>query len=508
MKHPVAVFCLSLAATAAVAHVEMPGVFGDGMVLQRDSPIAFWGRAEVGEAVTVRLGEHEVRTQADTAGSWRLELPAHPAGGPHTVTVTGNNSIEFDNVLIGEVWICSGQSNMEWPLERTDGAEAAIEAAGDPLLRGIQVRHRLAGMPARDIEGEWQELNPETVAAFSAVAYYFGRELRRELDVPVGLIDTSWGGSRIEPWTPPGAFATLPALREIGEEIDKVQADYREQLGPKLDALDAWIVESREALAKGGALQAPPRLKHPLSEWQAPTALYHGMVHPFVPYTMRGAIWYQGESNLRDGSAYLDKMKALVGGWRQVWGQGDFPFYFVQLAPFAYGRGAPVTALPTIWEAQADALAIAGTGMAVTTDIGNLRDIHPGNKLDVGKRLSLWALARTYGRDDLVHSGPLYRSMEVEGGRIRLHFDHTGGGLVSRDGEPLRRFEIAGDDREYVAAEAKIDGDTVVVWSAAVSRPSAVRFGWHQEAQPNLSNREGLPASPFRTHREPAGEDQ
>jgi sialate O-acetylesterase len=504
MKNPVAVFCLLLAATAALADVEMPGVFGDDMVLQRDRPIALWGRADPGEPVTVRLGDHEVRTQADPAGSWRLDLPAHPAGGPHTVTVTGNNSIEFDNVLIGEVWICSGQSNMEWPLERTEDAEAAIEAANDPLLRGIQVQNRLAGLPHFDIDGEWQHANPETAPGVSAVAYYFGRELRRELEVPVGLIDASWGGSRIEPWTPPEGFAAVPAVQAIREEIDRAQADFRETLGPALDALEAWVRESRNALAEGGSLQPPPRFGHPLGQWEAPTGLYNGMVHPLVPYTMRGVIWYQGESNLEDGSAYLDKMKALVGGWRQVWGQGDFPFYFVQLAPFDYTMYWPVekTALPLIWEAQADALAITNTGMAVTTDIGDLKDIHPGNKRDVGKRLALWALARTYVRDDLVYSGPLYRSMEVEGRRIRLHFDHTGGGLVSRDGEPLRRFEIAGDDREFVAADATIDGDTVVVWSDAVSQPSAVRFGWHQEAQPNLSNREGLPASPFRTHRE------
>ena len=498
--------CLLVLASTVLAEVQLPGVFGDGMVLQRDRPIAVWGRAEPGESVTVRLGDHEVRTQADSKGAWRLDLPAHPAGGPHTVTVTGNNDepIEFDDVYIGEVWICSGQSNMEWPLARTADAEAAIEAADDPLLRGIQVPHRNSGLPYFDVDVEWHHTTPEVMASFSAVAYYFGRELRRALDVPVGLIDTSWGGTRIEPWTPREGFAAVPAVQEIREQIDQTRADFREQLGPTLDALEDWIRGSRSALARSESLQPPPPFSHPLGEWGAPTGLYNGMVHPLVPYTMRGTIWYQGESNLTDGSIYLDKMKALIGGWRQVWGQGDFPFYFVQLAPFNYSRFRPIepTALPMIWEAQADALAIPDTGMAVTVDIGDLEDIHPANKLDVGKRLALWALAQTYGHEDLVYSGPLYRSMEVEGNRIRLHFDHTGGGLVSRDGEPLRRFEIAGADGEFVPAQAEIDGDTVVVWSDDVPQPSAVRFGWHQEAQPNLSNREGLPASPFRTNRE------
>ncbi len=260
---------------------------------------------------------------------------------------------------------------------------------------------------------------------------------------------------------------------------------------------------SREALAEGGPLEPAPMAKHPLGNQWAPTGLYNGMIHPLVPFAIRGAIWYQGESNVGDGPAYLDKMRALIGGWRSVWQQDDFPFYFVQLAPIDYTNYFDVDplALPLIWEAQTGALSLANTGMVVTTDIGNTKDIHPSNKQDVGKRLALWALARTYGRQDLVYSGPLYRSMEVEGARIRIHFDHTGSGLTSSDGKPLGRFEIAGNDRKFVAARATIDGDTIVVVSDEVPDPLAVRFGWHQEAEPNLSNREGLPASPFRTDR-------
>jgi sialate O-acetylesterase len=331
---------------------------------------------------------------------------------------------------------------------------------------------------------------PETVRDFSAVAFFYGRELRRELDVPV-------------PWTPPIGFASIPELHEIDEQIRQAQADYREQLGRTLEGIEVWLRDSRNALAANGPLEPMPATTHPLGNSRAPTSLYNGMVHPLASFAIRGAIWYQGESNVGDGSAYLDKMRALIGGWRSRWGQGDFPFYFVQLAPIDYTNFFEVDpfALPLIWEAQTGALSLANTGMVVTTDIGDTKDIHPSNKQDIGKRLARWALARTYGRQDLVYSGPLYRSMEVEGSRVRIHFDHTGSGLTSSDGKRLTRFEIAGDDQRFVAARATVDGDTIVVANDEVSDPVAVRFGWHQEAEPNLSNREGLPASPFRTDR-------
>ena len=361
-------------------------------------------------------------------------------------------------------------------------------------------------MPQQDVEADWHETTPQTIAGFSAVAYYFGRKLYKNLDVPIGLINTSWGGTRIEPWTPPAGFATVPALASISKEIQEAHANYRAQLPEKMKEVEAWVAATRKALETDAQLTQMPENRHPLRHHTRPTGIYNSMVHPLVPYAIRGTIWYQGESNLRDGRHYHKKMKALINGWREVWGQGDFPFYFVQLAPFNYTKrfnySGPDTGhffLPRIWEAQAATLALPNTGMAVTTDISNLTDIHPRNKQDVGRRLALWALAKDYGRDDVTYSGPLYKAMAVEGNTIRLTFDHVGSGLTSRDEKPLTWFEIAGADEQFVEAKATIDGNTIVVSSETVTNPVAARFGWHESAEPNFVNKEGLPASPFRT---------
>ena len=317
---------------------------------------------------------------------------------------------------------------------------------------------------------------------------------------PIGLINTSWGGTRIEPWTPPEGFESVPALSSITEEIKDMKNDYRIQFSDKLKQVEDWIAESREVLENDGVILQMPENIHPLTPHQRPTALYNSMIHPFVPFAIRGALWYQGESNMGEGMMYHEKMKALINGWREIWGQGDFPFYFVQLAPHNYsGDRHDATRLPRFWEAQAATMALPNTGMVVITDVGNIRDIHPRNKQDVGLRLALWALAKDYGKTDLVYSGPLYKSMKVEGNTIRLSFDHVGGGLMARDETPLTWFQIAGEDKQFVEAVAEVDENTVVVSSDSVESPVAVRFGWHEIAEPNLVNKEGLPASPFRT---------
>ena len=499
-----------LFSTQAVVHSEvtLPRVIGSNMVLQRDMQAPIWGWASAGEEVTITLsaeaeGVEPVSTTtavADAEGNWRTELPAMAAGGPYTLRVKGSNTLELTNVLFGEVWVCSGQSNMQWSVSASKDSEAEIAAGMYPKIRLFYVPRVASGLLQQDVAADWHETTPETVANFSAVAYYFGRKLYKNLDVPIGLINTSWGGTRIEPWTPPVGFTAVPALASISKEVQDIQATYREQLPQKMRDIEAWIAETREALETGAQLTQMPNNTHPLAHQQRPTALYNAMVHPIVPYAMRGALWYQGESNLREGMLYHEKMKALINGWREVWGQGDFPFYFVQLAPFNYGgSNANPFFLPKIWEAQAATLTLPNTGMAVTTDIGNLRNIHPRNKQEVGRRLALWALAKTYGRDDVTHSGPLYKSMAVEGNTIRLSFDATGSGLISRDEAPLTWFEIAGEDKEFVEAQATIDGDTLIVSSETVENPVAVRFGWHQSAEPNFVNKEGLPASPFRT---------
>lgn len=486
--------CVSF--SPASAEIKLPHVLGDNMVLQRGIPFSFWGQADPGEMICLRIGRKEFRTQAGKNGNWMVKLPPMEAGGPHQIAVEGSNTILLKNVFVGEVWICSGQSNMEWPVRAVDKGEEEIAAANYPQIRLFHVAKVPSGQPQFDVGAAWCPCHPVTVRDFSAVAYFFGRMLHKELGVPVGLINTSWGGTRIEPWTPPCGFASVPELKEVVHRIEAVEREFREALASSLDSVEAWVHAVRKALAEGDPVPPmPPLPPHPLSGPHQPTGLYNGMVHPITPFAIRGAIWYQGEANREDGMKYCDKMKALINGWRSVWGQGDFPFYFVQLAPFRYG-GDPFM-LPAIWEAQRAALSVPNTGMAVTTDIGNVQDIHPRNKQDVGKRLALWALAKTYGQEGLAYSGPLYRSVSPEGKRIRIHFDHAGAGLASRDGKPLTCFEIAGEDKNFVKAHAEIEGSTLLVWSDEIQKPVAVRFGWHQEAEPNLMNKEGLPASPF-----------
>ncbi len=449
-----AVIVLVCVAAAPVrAEVKLPRVIGDHMVLQRGKPICIWGWAAPGEGVTVTLGSHRKTVQTGKDGAWRVELPAMKAGGPHVMTVAGQaNKLTVKDILVGEVWVCSGQSNMEWRLVASRGGDDAIRKANYPKIRLFHVPKHFSDKPAADVKTSWRVCSPKTVSWFSGVGFFFGRELHEELKVPIGLVMSAVSGTRIEPWTP------AAGVRSVGE------------LAGKDKPVDG--------------------------------KLYNGMIHPFVPMAIRGVIWYPGEGNLDDGPIYYHRMRALINGWRKVWGQGDFPFYYVQLAPLNWGPGArPGTALPIIWEAQTAALAIPNTGMAMTNDIGNTGTAHPRNKLDVGKRLALCAFAKTYGRKELVYSGPLYESMKVEGGRVRITFKHTHAGLVSRDRKPLTRFTIAGADKKFVPAHAKIERGSVVVWSDAVKKPAAVRFGWHQIAEPNLMNKDGLPASSFHTDR-------
>jgi sialate O-acetylesterase len=453
-----------LATRLALAEVKLPAVIGDHMVLQRDRPIPVWGWDDAGSEVTVEMAGAKASGKADEGGRWMVKLPPMAAGGPFTMAVAGTSKVTISDVLVGEVWLCSGQSNMEWTVGGAENPQAEIAASNHMSIRHIKVNRVPAAEPRTEVpSGGWQVSSPATAGGFTAVGYFFGKMLHKELDVAVGLIGSNWGGTRIEPWTPPVGFQKVPALKDIADKLGEFPSKNE----------------------KG-------EVNH-----QSPLALYNGMIHPLLPYAIRGAIWYQGESNNGEGMLYHEKMKALIEGWRAVWENPELPFYYVQLAPFRYG-GDP-TSLPRIWEAQLATLSVPRTGMAVTVDIGNVGDIHPRNKQAVGKRLALWALAKDYGREGLVHSGPIYKSMRVEGDKIRIAFDHVGRGLTSRDGKPLGWFAIAGEDKGFVEAAATIDGDTVVVSSEKVPAPVAVRFGWHQEAEPNLSNVEGLPASPFRT---------
>ena len=542
-----------LLTAAATADVRLPAVIGSNMVLQQDQPLPIWGWAEPGEQVTVAIGTNKSIAKAGPDGKWKVTLEKMRAGGPLTMTIVGKNSIKLENILVGEVWVCSGQSNMEWSLAASMNPREEIAAANYPKIRLFHVPKVPAGQPAEDVKASWKVCSPKTAPRFSAVGYYYGRALHKELKVPIGLINSSWGGTRIEPWTPPAGFELVPALDDFQQKqvtngaanyrraVDgffrKVSEKIKEHVEPKKkgDELDELIEEEKEETIIVVPIPEDPQLKNALrvKKWmpaakeafasdrklpplkggwprgwpawprdprRSPgnhSALYNGMIAPLIPFSIRGAIWYQGESNRGRGMMYHEMMKGLIFGWRKVWGHGDFPFYFVQLAPFRYG-GDP-TALPKIWEAQTASLSIPNTGMAVITDIGNVRNIHPKNKQEVGRRLSLWALAKTYGKTGTVYSGPLYRSMNIEGNKIRISFDHVGGGLAARDGARLSHFTIAGNDQKIVPAKAAIEGESIIVWADEIAEPAAVRFGWHQESEPNFINKEGLPASPFRT---------
>jgi sialate O-acetylesterase len=472
--------------------------------------VPIWGWADPGEQVVVTFNENKVEAAADADGNWLVKLPALEAGGPFEMTITGKNTIQLTDILVGEVWIGSGQSNMEMGIGAVKDGPQEVAAANYPNIRLFMVPNVPAGQPQADCNGSWQVCTPESIAAggwsgFSAAAYFFGREIHQQLNVPVGLMDASWGGTAVEPWTPPVGFEQVPSLQNFVNTINQATENYKNAVAQTLTDTENWIHAARQALEAGKRIPPQPvwpehPLKNPGHPVQ-PTCLYNGMVSPVKPFAIRGALWYQGEANLGDRMLYYDKMKALIQGWRTVWQQGEFPFYLTLLAPYRYTRHDPnidPTLLAKIWEAQRATLAIPNTGLAVTTDISNLDDIHPANKQDVGKRLALWALAKVYGKD-VVYSGPLYSSLSMEVNKIRIGFDHVGSGLASRDGQPLNWFEIAGEDKKFVKAEAVIDGNTVVVSAESIASPVAVRFGWLQEAEPNLVNKEGLPACPFRT---------
>lgn len=503
---PVLLICLAALCIAVPsrADVRLPHIFGDHMVLQREQPIPVWGWAEAGEKVSVRLGSGDAAsTVTGSDGRWMVKLPAQQAGGPLELSVTAKNSITLTDVLIGEVWLCSGQSNMEMTVASSNDFENEQKAANYPGIRQIAIPKVPSGFPQDDVQASWTVCSPETVGGYTAAGYFFGRMLHKELNVPVGLVNSSWGGTRIEPWTPTCGFAGKPELADIVSLVEltnPANGSYQARLAAYLDGLDVWMKTARTALKEAKPLEPSPTYPaeiQPLTSPGSPTTLYNGMIHPLVPFGIRGAIWYQGESNHTEGMLYYHKMRALVDGWREVWKQGEFPFLYVQIAPFQYGDEAPGI-LPICWEAQNKSLEIPNTGQIVIHDIGNLQDIHPKNKQDVGKRLALIALAKTYGRTDIVYSGPMFKSLAIEGDKLRVTFDHVGSGLVSRDGKPLTWFEIIGKGTDFVPATAEIDGDSVILSSPKVKEPAAMRFAWHKLAEPNLSNKEGLPAVPFR----------
>ncbi len=654
--------------SSAWAEVWLPSVLSDHMVLQRDEPVPVWGRAAPGETVTVSIDEQRTTTTADQAGRWRVDLSAMSAGGPFTMTVVGSNTLTLEDIYIGEVWLCSGQSNMQWTVSNSGNPKEEIGSADWPLIRMYTAKRTRAAEPKDDVVGSWQVCSPQTVGGFSAVGYFFGRDLHRELDVPIGLVHSSWGGSRAEPWTPRESLLSHPRYKPGVEKLDATLAAYladkdaldaqfakdAQAFPPTLAAFHRRIEDDGDGLAQlwqspnhatdnwgvaqvpgpwesnagedmagfdgvawfrrsvtipddwagldlqlnlgqiddtdltffdgqqvgrtgfdvssphtvlrtytvpsslvtpgehsisvrivdlrgagglvgspqfmtlapfGGGITQPIPLagqwkyridfaidhsEYPVApqdpaqagaKFTSPMAMYNGMLHPLVPYGLRGAIWYQGESNAGQAEAYRELLPLMIQGWRDVWGKPSMPFGIVQLANFLKPADEPCdSAWAELRDAQLHTLkTTAHTGLAVAIDIGEASDIHPKNKQEVGRRLSLWALSQVYGQD-LVWSGPLNKSMQIEGGKISLRFDHVGGGLLARGGGALQSFSIAGEDRKFVWAQAEIVGDEIVVWSNQVTSPVAVRYGWaNNPDKANLTNQEGLPASPFRT---------
>ncbi len=452
-----------------------------------------------GEDVTVTIAGRQAQTTADENGKWAVSLKPLEYGGPFTLRVTGHNSIVVRDVLVGEVWVCSGQSNMQMAVASVNNAKKEIAEADYPSIRLFTVPRRVAARPLSDTTGNWTACSPETVPGFSAVGYFFGRELHKALGVPVGLIHTSWGGTPAEAWTSRPALEAVGELKQLVDDLDKRIISYPKALADYHKAHAEWEKAAQKAKAEGA--KVPPEPKAPqdpnASPWR-PAGLFNGMISPLIPFAIRGAIWYQGESNASRAWQYRTLFPTMIRDWRKHWGQGDFPFLFVQLANFKARKSQPAeSAWAELREAQLMTLALPNTGMAVIIDIGEANNIHPKNKQDVGKRLAAWALGTTYGKD-VVISGPIYDSMTIEGNRIRMRFKHVDGGLVAKGGR-LKGFAIAGEDRKFYWAHAKIDGDTVVVRSFRVPKPVAVRYAWADNPECNLYNAAGLPASPFRT---------
>jgi sialate O-acetylesterase len=469
--------------------VKLPAIFGDNMVLQQQQAVPIWGWSTPRAAVTVKFGGESKSTHANAQGIWRVKLEKLTASfTPQSLVIeSGGETKVFTNILVGEVWICSGQSNMEKPIGDQPGqkpclnAQQELAAANYPRIRLFKIAKGLSAEPMNDFKKVdiWRSCDSNALATikFSAAGYFFGREIHTNLNVPVGLIDSTWGGTRIEPWTPKQGFESVHPLAKLATPVAKSTKIHN----------------------------------------TTPMGIYNAMIAPMAGFAIRGALWYQGESNCAgtsDDNAYLtyaDKMAALIGGWRMNWGEGNFPFYFVQIAPYRYfGRDKNVPSaerLPEFWAVQFRAEhTIKNTGMVVTTDlVDDLDDIHPRDKQDVGHRLALLARNKTYGEKDVVASGPVFKQMKIEGNKAILTFDNVDGGLMSRDGQPLTWFGIAGPDGRFVDGDAKIVGDTLEVSSDDIDKPEAVRFAWRETAQPNFCNKAGLPAEPFSTEI-PAGQ--
>lgn len=452
----ITLFALLILPSIVFAKIWTPSVITDNMVLQRNDSVTIWGwTTKTIEPITV-IGSWNnvpVKTKA-FHGRWEVKLATTDAGGPYKITIKGHKELVISNVLLGEVWLASGQSNMQWSsIHGFDNAKEEVRLADYPNIRLFNVPQIQAATPQLDLPASWEECSPESVKEFSAVAYFFARHLHKNLDVPIGIINSSWGGTNAEVWVEEDVVMNDP-------ELEKAMEFHKDQ------------------------------------DWKStkPAYMFNSMIAPLIPFKIAGTIWYQGESNRVAPHSYTKLFTGLIDNWRDNWGY-NFPFYYVQIAPFKYKE---LDAGVMIREAQLKAMRHDNVGMVVVSDIGNINNIHPGNKQDVGKRLGNWALAKTYNHEDIVYSGPLYKQLKIKRNKAIIYFDYADSGLMMK-GKQLTHFEIAGDDQQFVKAKAKIAGNTVIISSKKVKQPVAVRFAWDNIAEPNLFNKDGLPASAFRT---------
>jgi sialate O-acetylesterase len=492
------VCCVTFPVLAASAQVKPAALFSDHMVLQQGMPVPVWGTASPGEKVTVTFNGQWQSTTAAPDGRWMVRLNKLSAGGPYEMQIAGKNTVVLHDVFVGEVWLASGQSNMAFTVSSKAefyagmlDEDKVMAAANYPRIRMFTVATVKALTPQQNVIGSWKVCSPQTVGGFSAIGYVFARELEERLRVPVGIVTVAFGSSTAESWLPREALASDPALKPMLDRFDALEAFYKSHPHSTV----AQAPPAPEPL-NGRAMPPTTLLRDPAEDQHQPTVMFNGMLHPVIPYAIRGAFWYEGESIVGGAAGvelYPHVMETLVESWRTLWGEGDFPFYAVQLAPLENISNNPV-----VREQQAKILALPNTGLAVTIDAGDPTNVHPKNKEPVGERLALIALAESYGQK-IECSGPVFESMKIEGHLIRIRFSHAAGGLVAKNGPPTG-FTIAGSDQHFFPAQAVIQGDSVLVSSSSVADPVAVRYAWADyPAGVNLYNAAGLPAAPFRT---------